>query len=146
MRNAFTRHAKRETRLIYTLRLTSMLGVGVLACWTTGPSPEGLWSVCWNIAGHSMQSERSFMIRDSSSAMVLSTPARCCDLIRMLLSMHQSHSSLARQFSCVEIVPPSLLMYVNADMLSILRLIIRFGLFFAKHFTARGKQPVVLGS
>ena len=60
------------------------------------------------------------MTLDSSSAMVFRTPGRCCALRKIFLSMHHSHSSLARQVSCGDIVPPSLLMYVSADTLSIL--------------------------
>jgi hypothetical protein len=63
----------------------------------------------------------SFMTRDSSSATVFNSPARCWTLRRMLLSKHHIHSSLARLLNCGEIVPPSLLMYVRADIISIVR-------------------------
>ena len=113
------------------LQLTNCLSwqVNLLANRSTSRGPS-LWLICRKTVGHSFQSLWSFITRDSLSAMVFNTPARCWALRRMLLSIHHSHSSLARVFSCGEIVPPSLLMYV-------LRWMVRFVLSFAKHFTDR---------
>ena len=92
--------------------------------------------IAWKARGQSIQSDLSWVVRDSVSAMVLGTPGTCWAVRMIFLLRAHIHNYFSRSVSWHDTVPPMLLMLATAVALSSWRSTDTSETSFRKVFTA----------